>query len=292
MSSSSTSSRRNRLHDVPAGFALKRGRYQRESGKQSALELAWRRNWTLLVGLFSVGFISARLLTAASSDPETAYAILQATGTGSVVVGSLIPAIGLLVFPLLVIGASHGLSAERLTDRSLNALMMAAAVLAGVVTILTAPAIPLLVDIAFTLIIVAGAALFPRSTWEQRRHHIKDLLPSSYALITVYSVIAIVFTVIYSAPWLPTQNITMKGQQEFSAYILSQGNQTTSILTQNPTAVLQLPSNQIVMTQICKTPYYRSGEETIAEWLGISVNGNRVVSYPKCDGNYFNVKLK
>jgi hypothetical protein len=288
MVNSSASSRRKRSHNIPAGFARRRRDPQRKPSKQSSLESAWRQNWTLLVGLFSVGFISARLLAAASDDPETAYAILQATGTGSVVVGSLIPAIGLLVFPLLVAGVSHGFSRERLADKSQTALMLAIGALAGVITIFTAPAAPLLFAIVFTSFTVILSAFSPISTWKQRRRNLKSLIPSPYVLVTVYSVVAIVSTALSSTLWLPSENIIMRGRPGFSAYILAQNDQTTTILTQNPTAVIEIPSSQIVLTQICKTPDYRSQEETIVEWLGTSSVG----FYPKCDGNYFEVKSK
>lgn len=280
--------RRNKRPDVPAGFARRQIKSHREPDRQSAIEVAWRHNWTLLIGLFSVAFIAVRLLAAATGDPETAYAILQATGSGSVVVGSLIPAVGLLVFPLAVIGFSYNLSRKAFHDRSQALLMLATFALSLVVTTLTAPAIPLVLSIGTTLASVIFTATTPFSTLRQRMHNSKDLWPSPYALISVYAATAIVFTAVSSTMWLPTQNIITKERPGFSAYVLSQNDQNTWILTQYPTSVVQVPTKEIITMQICKTPDYRSQEETITELLGNSRNSGAF--YPRCDRNYFDTK--
>jgi hypothetical protein len=290
MKNNSPSNRPRRLHDVPPSITRWRRQPQRKPSKQSALESVWQQNWTLLVGLFSVGFISARLLAAATGDPETAYAILQATGTGSVVVGGLIPAIGLLVFPLAVVGFYHGFSKKRIANSSQTVLMLAVSVLALIIAVFTAPAYVLLLSIGLTLFLIIVAAIARLSTEEKRRRSLSDHWPSPYALITTYSIIAIVFTAISSTPWLPSENIIIKGRQSFSAYILAQNLQITSILTQGPTAVVQLPSSKIVAMQICKTPYYRSQEETINQWLGNFLRADRIFPYPRCDPSFYKVK--
>jgi hypothetical protein len=57
-------------------------------------------NLALLAGFLSVVFVAVRLLSVTGFDPETAYAVLQAQGTGSVIVGSLVPIAGLILFPV------------------------------------------------------------------------------------------------------------------------------------------------------------------------------------------------
>ena len=241
--------------------------------------------------MLSIGFISARLLAVATGDPETAYAILQATGTGSVIAGGLIPAIGLLVFPLIGVAIYHGLSKARIADSTQTVIMLALGTLALVITIFTAPAVALLASLFTTLVVISVAAAASFLAMEKGRRTIKKFRPSPYALVAVYSVTAVVFVSLSLTPWVPSENIVMKGRQSFSAYILAQNDKITSFLTQNPTAVVQVPTNQIISTQICKTPDYRSQEETINQWFG-NLFASKIFPYPRCDPGFYNVKHK
>lgn len=282
MKSRSTSNHRRRLHDVPQSEVRWRGRLSKKSHKRSVLDFSWRENLTLFIGLFSVGFVAARLLGIATGDPETAYAILQAEGTGPVIVGSLIPAVSLLLFPLAVIGLSYSTSKVRYASASNLLLMTVVGIFATIVTVFTAPAGIFVTSILFTLI----ATLLARFSLPVRRRT-GDKWPSLYIVLIAYAVAVLAFTSLSSEPWLPSDNITLKGQRDFSAFILNQNSQATFILTQNPTAVVQLSSNQIVTTEICKTPSYRSLEATINQWLGNILRTAMIYSYPECAPGYF-----
>jgi hypothetical protein len=297
MNGRSNSNRLKRAHRIPTGATVHRRKpLPKKRDTQPDLELAWRQNWPLLIGLSSVGFISARLLGVATGDPETAYAILQAAGTGSVVVGGLIPAIGLLLFPISVAVYHYGFSRATSTRHSEAPLMIAIGSTALVITIFTAPAGPLLGTIIFSVFVIAAASwlryIARPKVGQRKRGRFSIVWPPPHILIALFSAIAIASTIVSSNPWLPSQNIIMKGRHGFSAFILAQTDQTTTILTQRPTAVVQLPSSEIITTEICKTLNYRSQEETINQWLGNFLSGRPIHSYPRCDPSFYSVKSR
>jgi hypothetical protein len=56
-------------------------------------------NSTAFIALLSVAVVAIRLLAVSRGDPETAYAILQIGGTGSVLIATLVSTLGLLAIP-------------------------------------------------------------------------------------------------------------------------------------------------------------------------------------------------
>ena len=96
-------------------------------------------------------YISIRLLVVAQFDSETAYGILQATGTASVVVGTLIPAVGSFV----VIGAMFCfvtlyLSRKDYKNTSLRSLLLITGISLSIIGALIA---------AFGLILISASLL-------------------------------------------------------------------------------------------------------------------------------------
>jgi hypothetical protein len=56
----------------------------------------WKEHLGLLLGAISTVFIAIRILSLAHFNPETAYGILQAGGTAAVIVGALLPSVGII----------------------------------------------------------------------------------------------------------------------------------------------------------------------------------------------------
>jgi hypothetical protein len=264
-------------------------------GEHDQLNASWQQNLPLLIGLLSLGFIAVRLLGVAGGDPETAYAILQAEGTASVAVGTLIPAAGLIIFGIGIVLISYSFRYRRKKNTLAAAFLLVAAVAALEMAIITAPAIALLTSIGATAFFVFFSVLV-HTTRTGRKDSLKDELKDIdsktflFGVTAIYSICVLAFMVLYSIPWVPTQNIAIKGRASFSAFVLAQNNTTTFILTQNPIEVIQLPSDRIISQEVCKTPDFTINEETINQLLGnpFTAGAHSASSYPRCGRGYFN----
>jgi hypothetical protein len=244
----------------------------------------WIQNWPLIIGAVSVSFIAGRLLGVAAGDPETAYAVLQEQGTASVVVGSLIPAVGLLAFPAAVLAMRA--QANNRYDKTTHGLLFAVLVGALILTFFTAPALVLGGSVAlafFTAIAHQSTLAFGR---KKHRRSPFNLHPSLNEVATIYTIVVLTLITLNSVPWLPSVEISMKSRAHFTGYVLSQNNGTTSILRKTPVSVLQIASGSISSITDCKPSDYFENEETINQLFGDFMNkgpfsiGN--VKYPRC----------
>jgi len=87
----------------------------------------WQAYSTVIAAILSVTIVAVRLLLVARGDPETAYAILQAGGTGTVLIGTLISTLGLLAIPAVVVLIVSIPRAGRRSDNSIQTYALGAA---------------------------------------------------------------------------------------------------------------------------------------------------------------------
>jgi hypothetical protein len=106
----------------------------------------------LLVGILTTLFVALRIFSAAAYNPTTAYGILQAEGTGTVIVGSLLSVIG--IFPVwlffIFLLAYDGLAKKR--RDSIRASFIGALAVLFLIGIFITPILG--------LILMAGVAAF------------------------------------------------------------------------------------------------------------------------------------
>lgn len=250
----------------------------------------WLQHLTLLVGLTSVAFIAIRLLSVSAGNPETAYAILQAEGTGSVIVGSLISWVGLIAAPvgifafwyLGVLGSRSRDSATALWQDTAS-VSLGIFVLAVIISYFTTPVISFLVITGswlFTCLVVLAVNVFTQRR-AVKKVGFREKLPSIWTMAVLYLGLALVLLAVYGNPWVPPQNIVLRGHPAFSAYILSQTSDTTVILTRDHKLVRQIKTGQIISQEICQPPRYSLDQETLSQFLNSSKG-----SYPRCAHDY------
>ena len=254
-----------------------------ETGSRSVASLL--KNWPVLAGVFSVGFVAARLLGASAHDPETAYAILQIQGTGNVIAGSLISGFGLIAAPLAVISFC---AYKIRRDPNKASLAWLAGIFGFIIVAYTAP-------FGIFTALVALTAVFSFALWLIRimfcyiaRRKNKDSPPrarlSVYEMTAIYLGLTLLFfTVARLPPWLPAENIIWKGST-LTVYVLSQDPAITYILQENPVRIGRLPTSEVTSQWYCSTPGYVFGDEPLVQLLrriGFLNPGDAPI-YPRC----------
>jgi hypothetical protein len=244
----------------------------RKNGSNSP---SWLQSSTLLVGTLSLCFIAARLFVVAAGNVNTAYAILQAQGTASVAVGSLIPAVGLLIFPVASLSFYNHQRGNH--DQTTKSVLLMIAIVGLILTLFAAPAILLGTVIVSSFIY---AILIGRINKSKKRVLKVGTFPDPNQVVVVYFGFMLLLLFLVPYPWLPSQNITVKNGVHITGYILSQ-NADISILTTSPVKVIQVPASKIISESICQPPDgWRS--ESVFELAGFAFNEETAASYPIC----------
>jgi hypothetical protein len=182
----------------------------------------WEEHATLIIGATSTVIALLRLLAVTHFDPETAFAVLQSVGTTTVIIGTLLASIWVVVafigMAIMRYFMHHELSSQYRTAFD-------CAVFAGCVVILmTAPAGAILLII----IIVA--------MWMHvRRSYMGMEVRSKPTRVFIEFVLgtAIALTILLAAyPWIPLERIRIGNQTKVhTGYVLRADGETIVILT-------------------------------------------------------------
>jgi hypothetical protein len=272
-----------------------------DAGREPKPGLQWQNNLTLILGVLSLALIAIRLLTVAGFDPETAYDILQAEGTGDVIVGSLVSIVGLIFAPVGFILLYTYRSQRRSVPRKPYAHYQLLGGLSLVVlTIFMSPFFVLLVSV----IIVVIATLLSRSyrSWAQNKdikmaatllsrlyrrssQEIEKVTPPPVSLgleaILIYAVAVIVIGFGSNNPWIPSQIIAAKHHPIFTGYVLSEANGELTILIRGPIEVVEISSQNVTLSE-CRPSRYFWEQETFGEFIAFHSPVPWRSGYPDC----------
>jgi hypothetical protein len=231
----------------------------------------WQNNLALLVGALSLAFIAVRLLTVTGYDPETAYYVLQATGTGAVVAGTLVSTVGLAAAALAGFVLLYHYCVKSRIDPSGSGASFAVigAVALIVIALITAPIVPLLALIVLTS--VACLLTLKKGTGSRSRMNI----------ILLYILTVIIVGSLITGIWIPAQRISAQGKPAFTGYILSEANGKLTVLTFNPVVITQISSLKVA-TEECRPYGYWHEQETLGELINTFFDLSERVSYRSC----------
>jgi hypothetical protein len=238
-----------------------------------------RAHWAIGVGLLSTLFIALRIMSAAWFNPDTAYAILQAGGAGSVFVGAALSSIG-SVAPIVATAPILVLQVIKNDDRHvIRDAAIAIGVIAGIVSIVAAPIL-----VVLSTFIPWGAMLWmTRSTYKKitkarhllaegdaeaaekivknlegimQRHKLIGKLAKwkygSRIVLASYALPALL-VVFNLTMWLPIENITIGHDKPRTAFVLSYDGNDAVLLISQTRAIEYVPSDEITMQQVCNS---------------------------------------
>ena len=186
---------------------------------------------TLSIGAASTVLVALRLLSVAQFNPETAYGILQANGTTSVVIGtviSLIPSIAIIAALCLIswlIYSEH----DELSEGLVFALWTTMGVLV-LIALITTPVRYILFLAGCTLLVLIVWAI---KTW------IKEIQKKTAGqigsrVLALFVAAILVFGVVISPPWMPPEHLSFSHAPPVTGYILTQSSDGVTVLQISP----------------------------------------------------------
>lgn len=182
---------------------------------------------TVILGLGSALLIAVRLISVAQFNIETSYAILQASGTGAIVVGtviSLIPGIS-----VTIACGSAWLATAYTPDFGTSVALWLATALFTCITVLTTPLKYWPLVVACVLALAAGWTFKERfrKASQPRRKWLAAVIAALFALLLIVGIVQ-------SPPWGPEEDFAFSGQPVVTGYLLGQTDQVTTILIAKP----------------------------------------------------------
>jgi hypothetical protein len=199
----------------------------------------------LVFGAGSAVLVALRLISVARFNPETAYGILQASGTSNVIIGtviSLIPSIAIIVALYLIL--VRVLSRSPKTDpRAEFARWMLVFLLAliGLLTIpfkyvvYVGPGILVFLGFIVAILIIKIRAMKvpanetgetdPSETGETSSRLQRDWgwKGTAFAIFSALLIaLTVMFGVVFSPPWMPAERLTLNDNTTVTGYVLAQ----------------------------------------------------------------------
>jgi hypothetical protein len=203
---------------------------------------------TLSAGLAAALLSGLEVISLARFDFETALGILQASGTGVVLVGtamSLFPGIALTIAS----GCTALIMLYDLRARTHFALWLTMGFSASV-TILTIPLI-------YYPVVLAGLMLLVLA--RLRRESVIGFLNRKRvaAAVALLSALVLVVGAVKGIAWSPHEDFVIKGRGQITGYLLSQTDITTVILRNAPREIEYHPTSELVSQYACDdAPWY------------------------------------
>lgn len=252
----------------------------RETVKQHetnhAQQWNWRGNLPLIIGSVSTFVIVMRLLSVAAFEPETAYGILQASGTATIIIGTIISLLGPFGMEAVAFLAYSVLSRRSTSDHS-RTVQITLLMLASIVTLFTAPVL-LFGVLLFDALLYASIRMYgPRVTNRVGMKVTDSRRANVIALRIVLSFLALgaCYFVIITPPWLPAERIEVKKSPAVIGYVLGTTSGEVAILTMQPRRVIILDISDITERSLCSAGG-TFGTATLSAILGQSAK------YPRC----------
>jgi hypothetical protein len=240
----------------------------------------WQDNLPVIIGILSVAVVAIRLMGVARGDPAIAYAVLQAGGTGNVLIGTLVSSLGLLAIPTFAALLFYALRVEKKHTLPRH-ILLTAAFCVLYIAVYTAPASSFIISI-LVVVLVTFVWLFARvlgRKWQKLGRKWKRTTFLSVS-ISIYIGLVAVYEMVTPTPWLPIQSISLAGRTPFSGYVLSEADGETSILTSNPDGVITVRAQSVQATKQCIPHFYLEEQATIVylveQWR------RKLTNYPPC----------
>jgi Ca2+/Na+ antiporter len=203
---------------------------------------------------------------------ETADGILQSGGTANVIIGAIIPLLGLIT-PTAIVILRLLFIANRIGEHS-KAITIAAMILLGLTSLIISPAwyllpIPVYVIASVLPLIFPAnktrsdrisnledrtrnnATDKPRQPARHRQRNPRERFTAFW--VVVYIAFAFVSLVSESAPWVPSEIIAAKGfNHSFTGYIFSETDTDVTILTARTKTIIHIRTSDLISRTVCE----------------------------------------
>jgi hypothetical protein len=231
----------------------------------------------LISGLASLAVVT-RLMSVTGWDSYTALAVLNAQGSGNVLVGSLAPFVTFI--PVVGFNFCMSIAIGYLLHRHIGAALWwftGVAIFALAIAALYPWPMMAVFIVAFTTFVLLFEVADRRdgiTTEPSVRGATEVLLASGVALL---------FIVLSPQPWLPLEAIRTGNNVGLIGYVLKTENDQMVVLTDRPRGVTRIESSNVLSRQYCKRRL--ADESSFGEWINRQPSldfGPDVTRYPSC----------
>jgi hypothetical protein len=212
----------------------------------------------LVFGGVSTILIALRLLSVAKANPETAYGILQATGTTNVIIGtvlSLIPSIALIGASCLVLSR---IFAKSPNSPELGQPELGQAAELGVWTSICALFLIALFTIPFRYGVVPAVAVVALIVARICKEWIEDARKNKKKACRRFAKAAagllaglVLLGVILSPPWMPAERLTFSKAKPVTGYVLDQSQSGLTVLAVDSRQLLYYGPKDLISETAC-----------------------------------------
>lgn len=268
----------------------------------SGVSWVWHEHLPLIATGASAFLIVYRLLVISNFNFETAGSILQASGTGTIIVGTLIPSMGFLMvvaWYLMVISM-----VRRKIDKKYVALSIGMLIIVGIAALAVSPIIFLWTIPVGILEVIIFLSI--SIAWTEKKNGIDDRKesdsngdhtevralarhkttrvyePAVINLATVMLLSAFIIAIINPNPWVPPEVIIAKGMAHpITGFVFNQSDTDITILTAKTQAIVHIPTVHLVSRTVCQ-PHLSEVERFLYQNIIQFLNN---LAYPNCPGN-------
>src|SRR5579859_1936597 len=214
----------------------------------------------LIFGAASTILVALRLLSVARFNPETAYGILQASGTATVLIGtviSLIPSIAIISASCLALmqifkgiraaGPDPEAGAAPEADPIINFAIWASIFILALIALFTTP-------LRYAPATVAVVVFIPIVGILRRRilKHLNGAGGLVTATVAALLAASLVMTgVVFGPPWMPAERLTFNNAQPVTGYILAQNSSGLTVMLIRPRKIRYYGPNALTGQYVC-----------------------------------------
>lgn len=270
------------------------------SKEEAAPAWRWHDHIGTLLTVFSIAFVSIRLFSIAGYNRETAYALIQYASTTTVLLGTVVSALPIM----LILGLFYGLAVT--SHAIVNNRKVSPAAIIGILTaiigaVFVAPIVFGVFFLAPALLVVSAvgiaalvryvrkdknqaASATSRTTTSRYRRLALRRRQSLRLLAISLSALSILWLFVFSlssVPWMAPERLVFDGKdQPVTAYVLSDANDGMLVLLlDKPRRIEREPVAHIVNRQICQRTYDNFVDRYLAEPRAIT---GAFPHYPAC----------
>ena len=193
----------------------------------------------LAVGIASTVLVALRLLSVADFNPATAYGIVQSSGTGNVLIGtviSLVPSMaiitvsGLIVYLIFYPHPKLSAAAELAVWASMSMLVL--------IALLTIP-LRYIIAIGLWLLFILFLLIFRGKIKKAlERHEDAPVVRNAARGFGFIVAVTVIFGIVLSPPWMPSEYLVFKNGRSVTGYVLSETQTGIAVLQASPREVL------------------------------------------------------
>jgi len=209
---------------------------------------------------------------------ETAEGILQASGTAIVVLGALLPVIGLT--PILV---SNLMAIVFINDRTKQPRPLALFVMVAlfIVSLVVSPVISFIPMVVSLILVVAVELLLRKAKPDNHVKYEGWYYRANTLYVAAYALLFLLIVATNNVPWIPPERIETSNANSVVGYVLNETDTDVTVLTVANRQIIHLSPGVVISRTVCDESGVIYGGIYVENLPTFLFGGNNP-NYPPC----------